>query len=63
MSHFLNGNQNSSNACLAPAANAGESLPTIEQTKYVYIIQPLLSGQVLVFNGEIFGKTTYCIVW
>ena len=52
MSHFLNGNQNSSNVCLTQAANAGESLPTMEQ-KDVSIIQPLLSGQVLVFNGEI----------
>ena len=53
MSHFLNGNQNSSNVFLAQAANAGESLPTMEQIKDVSIIQPLLSGQVLVFNGEI----------
>ena len=53
MSHLLNGNQNSSNAFLTQAANAGESLPTMEQIKDVSIIQPLLSGQVLVFNGEI----------
>ena len=53
MSHFLNGNQNSSNEFLTQAAHAGESLPTIEQIKDVSIIQPLLSGQVLVFNGEI----------
>ena len=50
MSHFLNGNQNSSNVFLAQAAS---SLPTMEQIKDVSIIQPLLSGQVLVFNGEI----------
>ena len=53
MSHFLNGNQNSSNAFLAQAANAGESLPKMEQTEDVSILQPLLSGQVLVFFGEI----------
>ena len=53
MSHFLNGNQNSSNVFLAQASNAGESLPTMEQIKDVSIIQPLLSGQALVFNGEI----------
>ena len=53
MSHFLNGNRNSSNVFLTQAANAGESLPTMEQINDVSIIQPLLSGQVLVFNGEI----------
>ena len=53
MSHFLNGNQNSSNVFLSLAANAGESLPIMEQIKDVSIIQPLLSGQVLFFNGEI----------
>ena len=51
MSHLINGNQNSSNVFLTQAANAGESLPTMEQIKDVSIIQPLLSGQV--FNGEI----------
>ena len=30
-----------------------KSLPTMEQIKDVSIIQPLLSGQVLVFIGEI----------
>ena len=53
MSHFLNGNQNSPNVFLTQAANVGETLPTMEQIKDVSIIQPLLSGQVLVFNGEI----------
>ena len=53
MSHFLSGNQNSSNVFLTQAANTNESLPTMEQVKDVSIIQPLLSGQVLVFNGEI----------
>ena len=56
MSHFLNGNQSSPNVFLTQAANAGESLPTMEQIKDVSIIQPLLSGQVLVFNGEIWQK-------
>ena len=37
MSHFLNGNQNSSNVFLAQAANAAESLPTMEQIKDVSI--------------------------
>ena len=36
------------------AANAGERLPAIEQIEDVSIIQPSLSGQVLVFNGEIY---------
>jgi hypothetical protein len=53
MSHFLNGNQNSSNVFLTQAANAGESLPTMEQIKDVSIVQPLLSGQVLIYNGSI----------
>ena len=53
MSHFLNGNQNSSNAFLTQPANTGESLPTMEQIKDVSIIQPLLSGQVLVKYGNI----------
>ena len=53
MSHFLNGNENSTNVFLTQAANAAESLPTMEQIKDVSIIQPLLSGQVLVLNGEI----------
>ena len=53
MSHFLNGNENSSNVFLTQAANAAESLQTMEPKKDVSIIQPLLSGQVLVFNGEI----------
>ena len=38
---------------MTQSANAGESLPTMEQIKDVSIIQPLLSGQVIVFNGEI----------
>ena len=38
---------------LTQAVNAGENLPTMEQLKDVSINQPLLSGQVLVFNGEI----------
>ena len=38
---------------MTQAANANESLPTMEQIKDVSIIQSLLSGQVLVFNGEI----------
>ena len=53
MSHFLSGNQNSSNVFLTQASNAGEGLSTMEQIKDVSIIQPLLSGQVLVVNGEI----------
>ena len=53
MSHFLNGNQNSSNVFLTQAANGGESLPTMEQIKDVSIAQPLLSGQVLIYNGSI----------
>ena len=53
MSHFLNGNENSSNVFLTQAANAAESLPTMEQIKDVSIIQPLLSGQVLIFIDEI----------
>ena len=55
MSHFLNGNQNSSNVFLTQAAKAGESLPTMEQIKDVSIIQPLLSGQVLVLMVK-YGK-------
>ena len=46
MSHFLNGNKNSSNVFLSQASNAGETLPTMEQIKDVSIIQPLLSGQI-----------------
>ena len=46
MSHFSNGSQNSSNVFLTQTANAGESLPTMEQIKDVSIIQTLLSGQV-----------------
>ena len=53
MSHFLNGNENSTNVFLTQAANAAESLPTMEQIKDVSIVQPLLSGQVLIYNGSI----------
>ena len=55
MSRFLNGHQNSSNIFLTQAANAGESLLTMEQIKVVSIIQPLLSGQVLVLMVK-YGK-------
>jgi len=51
MTHFLNGPQNISNVFLTQASNA--SIPTMEEIKDVSIIQPLLSGQVLVYNGEI----------
>ena len=53
MTHFLNGTQNTSNVFLTQASNAGLSIPTMEEIKDVSIIQPLLSGQVLVYNGEI----------
>ena len=52
MSHFLNSNQNLSNVFLTQAANTGKSLPTMEQIKDLSIIQPLLSGQVLVYNNN-----------
>ena len=52
MSHFLNGNQNSSNVFLTQAANASESLPTVEQIN-MYVTSTITDWQVLVFNGEI----------
>ena len=54
MTHFLTGGgQTTSNVFLTQASNAGLSIPTMEEIKDVSIIQPLLSGQVLVYNGEI----------